>query len=189
VKESSRDEYKCIIMCASALLFVQKKRDQKARSKRKQKMTKMAVKRKGKLRFRSILGKHDRASLYVMRLIGNKPYAQFLRKIKLGGRRHKERSEFIAILAIVVADIVKIVNEIHNTIKKWDTYIDDITKLPTTVPTTPAKNPDLEGSLLSAGQPAESATNKGKSGSGKSGYGCWSIIVKRNKEHIEHIEK
>jgi Protein kinase domain len=104
-----RDPYKCILMTSIALFAIDQVRMEKNDV--------MTV--KTALPF--VIGKHDRATLYVTRFVetnnGRRPIVQKLSDLHLGAAAAVDKSNFMATLAVLVADIVTICNRLDVAIR------------------------------------------------------------------------
>lgn len=93
-----KDEYKCILMTAMSLLAIYKARTVKGKG-----MT-------GEFAIPFVIGKGCNATLFVTRIkkegFFNRPVVQKLREINMAADTVRERSEFIALLAVLVSKVL-----------------------------------------------------------------------------------
>jgi Protein kinase domain len=115
-----------------------------------------------------VIGKHDRAKLYVTRFVKDqngerRPMVQLLCDLLLGNGTAADKSNFMAMLAILVADIVTICNRLDLALRdSFPAYAYQNLKTP------PNAMPKSQGSTEPAPKKAKSNEEKGK-GSSKPG--------------------
>jgi Protein kinase domain len=127
-----RDPYKCILMTSMALFAI----DQ-VRMEKKDDMT-------VKTALPFVIGKHDRATLYVTRFVGEsngkQPVVQQLVDLHFGAAPTTDKSNFMATLAILLADIVTICNRLDIALDDSFAPLDSLNIPPNAIPATRAKS-------------------------------------------------
>jgi Protein kinase domain len=173
-KDPARDPYQCVLMTSMALVAIERVRQEKNDV--------MTV--KTALPF--VIGKHDRAKLYVTRFVkdkngGRRPMVQLLCDLNLGNATAADKSNFMAMLAMLVADIVTICNRLDvDLYNSFPAYANQNLKTP------PNAMPSSQGSTEPAPKKAKSNEEKGKGkGKGSSKPGAGSAPASRENAALQ----